>query len=412
MDVVRVGLKSMVSAFFVWQIQSVLLLMVIYMASIIYFLSELGMWDVEQTKNTVIWCVSVGVMSLFKLKSFQKDSGFFKRSVLANLKLIAIFELVVSAYSFPLLIEILLLPLLTFISVLIAFAELDARHYIVKRVLEAVLSIFGLVVICYTVYMLFIDLRGVANEQTVYDFLVPPLLTLLYLPFIFFMVIYTSYQYSSVRLRFLIKDQKLRYLAVFYSLVVFNFRVRLLDRWAASLPFLNTDTHAGIIESFKHILKVVKLEKLPPTIHINEGWSPYEAKDFLVDVGIVTGNYNKQYGEWSASSSMITIGDGMLPDNIAYYVDGTEEAANQLKIKLNVNNEENRNESHGRLLEASKLLFSTAINENLPATFIAGILNGVSTKGEVGNFLISLDKDLWHNKSLSGYNMKFVISLP
>jgi len=245
MDVVRVGLKSMISAFFVWQIQSVLLLMVIYMASIIYFLSELGVWDVEQTKNTVIWCVSVGVMSLFKLKSFQKDNGFFKRSVLDNLKLIAIFELVISAYSFPLLIEILLLPLLTFISVLIAFAELDARHYIVKRVLEAVLSIFGLVVICYTVYMLFIDLRGVANEQTVYDFLVPPLLTLLYLPFIFFMVIYTSYQYSSVRLRFLIKDQRLRYLAVFYSLVVFNFRVRLLDRWAASLPFLNTDKERG-----------------------------------------------------------------------------------------------------------------------------------------------------------------------
>lgn len=259
--------------------------------------------------------------------------------------------------------------------------------------------------------MLFSDFGEIAKEKTIYDLFIPPLLTLLYLPFIFFMVIYTSYQYSFIRLRYLIKDKKLRRIAIFYSMVVFNIKVKLLERWALSLPFSDTNTHASIIESFRHILKIVKVEKSPPIVSISEGWSPYSAKDYLVDIGIKTGNYNKQYREWGASSSMMEVGDGMFQDNIAYYVNGSEESASTLKIKLNVNSAENGSKSHVKLLEASKLLCIRAINKSLPDNFITGILAGVSAKGEIGDFKISLDKSSWENKSLSGYNMKFVISI-
>ncbi len=85
---VRNSFKGVLAAFFVRQIISVLCLMVAYMAIVIYWLSELELWNFEQLKNTVFWCVSFGFMSLFKLEKIKQDMHFFKHSVLDNLKLL------------------------------------------------------------------------------------------------------------------------------------------------------------------------------------------------------------------------------------------------------------------------------------------------------------------------------------
>lgn len=46
----RAAFKGLLSAFFVRQIVSILCLMVAYMAVVIYWLAELGLWNVEQLK--------------------------------------------------------------------------------------------------------------------------------------------------------------------------------------------------------------------------------------------------------------------------------------------------------------------------------------------------------------------------
>jgi len=108
---------------FVKQILSVFSLIVLYMAFVIYFLSEIDLWNAEQIKNTIFWCVSVGFMSLFKIESIKTDKSFFKNSVIDNLKLLAILQFVVGVYTFPIWIEILLVPVLALISAMLAIAE-------------------------------------------------------------------------------------------------------------------------------------------------------------------------------------------------------------------------------------------------------------------------------------------------
>ncbi|WP_426993874.1 hypothetical protein [Methylomonas sp. CM2] len=104
----RSSFRHLLSAFFVKQIMSILGLMVVYMALVVYFLSEMDLWNAEQIKNTVFWCGSVGFMSLFKIESIKKDKSFFKHSVIDNLKLLAILQFVVGVYTFPSWIELLL----------------------------------------------------------------------------------------------------------------------------------------------------------------------------------------------------------------------------------------------------------------------------------------------------------------
>ena len=253
---VRKSIRDLVSAFFVRQIISVLLMMILYMGIIVYVLSEVELWNATQVKNTIFWCAFVGFMSLFKLETIKKNNDFFKHSVISNLKLLAIIQFIVGVYTFPLLVEIILVPLYVTIGVMTAIAASDKKHAQVESFLEYLVLAFGLLVLIYTVYMLSTDFGKIAKEKTLYDFIVPSLLTIFYLPFIFFMMIYSSYEQIAVRLRFSIKNNILRYEAIIYAFLVFNIRINLLEHWADHLVRENVDSRTDLINSLKHIFRI------------------------------------------------------------------------------------------------------------------------------------------------------------
>lgn len=268
---VRSSFRHLLSAFFVRQIMSVLGLMVAYMMLIVYFLYEMDLWNTEQIKNTIFWCVSVGFMSLFKIESIKKDKSFFKHSVLDNLKLLAILQFVVGVYTFPIWIETLLVPVLVLISAMTAIAEMDKKHHQVKVLLEYCLSVFGVILIVYTLYMLATSFGEFANEKNAYDFFVPPLLTLFYLPFVFFMLVYSTYEQIFIRLKFSIANKSHRNLAKIYALVLLNLRLSLLDRWSYHIYRIKVESHADLVESFRHIFKVRRAESNPIDVLIDLG---------------------------------------------------------------------------------------------------------------------------------------------
>ena len=178
----------MISAFFARQIISVMILMIIYMGIIVYALSEVEVWNSKQIKNTVFWCASVGFLSLFKLESIRKNKHFFKHFLISNLGLIAVFQFIVAVFTFSLWVEIILLPIVIMSIGMIFIAGSDVKHTQVKKFLEYLLSVYGFMIIANVAYLLVINLGEIANKETAYDFIVPPLLTLLYLPFIFVMI--------------------------------------------------------------------------------------------------------------------------------------------------------------------------------------------------------------------------------
>ena len=407
---VRKSFRNLVSAFFVRQIISVLLLMVIYMGVIVYALSEVELWNIEQVKNTIFWCASVGFMSLFKLESIKKDREFFKHSVINNLKLLAIIQFIVGVYAFPLLVEVILVPFLATIGAMAAIADSDKKYAQVKSLLEYLLFCFGLLVIAYTVYMLATNFGGIAKEKTLYDFIVPALLTILYLPFIFVLMVYSTYEQVSVRLRFSIKNNMLRYVAMVYAILVFNVRIYLLERWSGHVARENIDSHSDLINSFKHIFRVRKAEKNPVDVPCEDGWSPYKAKYFLSKEGLEAGNYNKSFEEWYASSPMMEFGEGIIPDNIAFYIEGTEKIANTLKIKLNINDSSRSNVSQKKLLDVSNVLCHASLNRGLSDVIKNAILNAKPYTEAHGNKKVSLQKEIWRKHAYGGYDVKFIVS--
>ncbi len=407
----RRAFKNLLSAFFVKKIVSVIGLMIAYMATVIYFLSELGLWDVEQLKSTLFWCASVGFMSLFKLESIKKDKSFFKHSAIDNFKLLAILQFIVGVYTFPLWIELLLAPILVLIGAMSAIAETDKKYHQVKILLEYCLSFFGIILITHTLYMVAVNFGEFGNEKTAYDFFVPSLLTLCYLPFVFVMLVYSTYEEVFIRLRFSIKSRFYRNLAKLYALVLFNIRMGLLDRWARHIARENIQSHDDLIESFRYIFRVRSAEKYPKDVPSELGWSPYKAKKFLSNEGFGAGFYNRFFeDDWSASSPMKEFSDGIFPDNIAYYVEGSEDVANTLTLKLNVNDAVRTQKAREKLAELADALSLTSLNESLSDEVKNAIALGKPYSEKCGNKTISLDVEKWPNHSFNGYDFKFIIS--
>ncbi|WP_446501760.1 hypothetical protein [Photobacterium damselae] len=409
---VRSCFKEVLSAFFVKQIITVLCLMIVYMAIVISWLSDLGLWNAEQLKNTVFWFASVGFMSLFKLEQIKKDKSFLKQSVIDNLKLLAILQFIVGVYTFSLWVEVLLAPVLALIVAMLAIAETDKKHHQVKVLLECCLSLFGVVLIIYTLYMLMTNFGEFSKEKTAYDFFVPPLLTLCYLPFIYVTLVYTTYEKVFISLNSKIKNGFHRWIAKLYALILFNVQLSSLERWSNQVGRVNIESHSDLLETFKYIFKVRSAEKKPKEVPKEQGWSPYEAKDFLFKKGLNTGFYNRVFEqEWSASSPMEEFGGGVIQNNISYYVEGTEEVANILKLKVNVNDDARSLQAREKLEEIAQALSISSLNKPLSKKMKMAISQCEPYSEILLDKKISLVVEKWPNHTFNGYDIKFIISI-
>lgn len=409
---VRSAFKGVLKAFFVWKLQSVVLLMLGYIAIVVYWLSEIGIWDIDQLKNTILWTLTVAIASVYRVETIKKEKGFFKNSVLDSLKLTAILEFIFTFYSFPLIVEIILLPLITLIVLASEFAGRDSKYAKAKKVIDGILVLFGIILVGYTAYMLFTDMDEIAKEQTLYDFLIPILLTLCFIPFIFRLMVYTTYETVRIRTNYAIQRKGHRRFAKFLAMIFFNVRIELLERWSSRLPQQNIQSYGDVWGSVRSIFKMRAAERHPKPVDFKDGWSPYIAKDALLSLGFKTGYYRKSENEeWFSSCPYIDVGDGILPNRIWYGVEGDQDTAKKLTLMIYVNDPSTAIEIHEKLLEAGSLLFKYATGLEIPETLKEALKDGTDIKQKIANKTITVEKEMFANKTRNGYSVKFTIEI-
>lgn len=173
----------------------------------------------------------------------------------------------------------------------------------------------------------------------------------------------------------------------------------------------NIDTHSDLVGTFKFIYRVRSSERNPKEVPEAQGWSPYKAKDFLVKEGVSTGFYNRLFEEeWSASSPMEEFGDGVIRDNIAYYLEGSEDVAFVLMLKVNVNDAVRSRQACDILKRRAEVLINSSLGQPLSKKMKSAISGCESYSERYGNKIVSLVVESWRNHSFDGFDLKFSIS--
>lgn len=140
------------------------------------------------------------------------------------------------------------------------------------------------------------------------------------------------------------------------------------------------------------------------------GWSPYAATMFLAGHDLTTSDYHRiDDGQWIASSKMLELDrNALIPDNLAYYVEGDERAAKQLKIELNVNDQSHSTASELRFHAACEALLQAAVGE-IPPAFSDQIYMSDTIDSIVQDRRVRTKKEDFTNRAFNGYSRTLTI---
>lgn len=216
----------------------VIVLLVLYISIIVLVLRDISVWSVESNlKDTVIWVIA-GAFVMVLNTSAVAEEGFLRRKVLDFLKLAVVVEFVVAEYTFSLPFELALIPLLVILVGMLAVAETQNEYVIIVKPLRWLLALAGGALLLYSLRQLWLGWNEFATLARLVEFLLPSILTVLFLPFVYFLALYSAYEDVFVRLEIWNTDKQLIGLAkrrIFFS---FGLNLRKLALWAKQTPRL------------------------------------------------------------------------------------------------------------------------------------------------------------------------------
>lgn len=176
----------------------------LYLIPIIYFSIYLGVWNL---KGFLFWLITVGFVLIFKSINV-KESKYFKTIIIDAFALTAFYGFIINLYGFGFWTEFILLPMLVLVIVLYTLFETDNKYFSAKTFFNYVLIIIGFVFIAYSLYNTVIDYKNFFSETTVVKFLFPVLLSISFIPFLYLLALFSSYQIYFNQLRFIADKKK------------------------------------------------------------------------------------------------------------------------------------------------------------------------------------------------------------
>jgi len=205
----RVAVLNVLKVFFDKKILSIVLGMLLYTLLIVFCLYKLGLWNAFLLKDTIFWVIGTALVLLFNTNKATQDITFFKKTVLNAFKLIVILEFIINFYTFGFWIEMLLIPVLVLIGGMSALSETKEEYKTVKRFINSILTFIGFFLVIYAVGNVIANYQTFANLRNLNTLILPPLLTIFYIPYLYLFALIMAYETLFVRLGIFIKDTHL-----------------------------------------------------------------------------------------------------------------------------------------------------------------------------------------------------------
>lgn len=182
----------------------------LYVTGVTYLLARLGAWDWSHLKATVLWFFTVAFVMLFGLDDALRKPGYFRSTAASTLEVAVFIEFLMEFRTLHLALELVLVPLTFLLGAGVAFARHDRSLAVVGRLFEGLLVVIGAALAVYGLFVLVGDVAGFAQRDTVIEFALAPVLTTLFLPFVFALAIYSGYENAFVLLPIYVPDASLK----------------------------------------------------------------------------------------------------------------------------------------------------------------------------------------------------------
>ena len=201
---------DLLKAFFQDKIISSILISIIYVETVILLLTLANYWEPKLLKDTIFWYVGSAFLLMLNANKALENKNHFSQIFWKSFKLIVILEFIMNFYTFDFIWELILIPILSFIAIIDIVAGYKNEHKQVKKFTQFILTILGITMFIYAIREIISNSDKFWNIEIAKVFLLPIILTILFLPFLYFYVLYMKYEnlYIRVGFRFNKKDSE------------------------------------------------------------------------------------------------------------------------------------------------------------------------------------------------------------
>lgn len=201
----------------------------LFFTIIIVALNRITIWEFSLYKDFAYWFLTTGIVLFFSANRLETYRDFTK-VILTTISATIILEFIIGFYNFSLVWELILIPIVTFISILSIVEEMkkdDRNSKLVAKFLKNLLSIIGFGILAYAIYKLTISYNDFFTLSNLKSLLLPPIFTLIFLPLIYFTVLYMKYEKVFINLNrynFLSNTRKreIKYVILKYANIKFK----------------------------------------------------------------------------------------------------------------------------------------------------------------------------------------------
>ncbi|MGX9987643.1 hypothetical protein, partial [Soonwooa purpurea] len=254
--IARKEFLNVLKAFFNYKIILPLIGFAIYCTIIIYILSVFHLWDVKLLKDTLIWFFTAGVIVFFNSNKIS-NTNYFIEILKDNLKIIIFLEFVLNFYTFSLITEFILIPILTCITILYEYSKhtmlKNPEHIKVNKFLKSVLSIFGFIMLASVLNKSIGDYKNLFTIDNLKSIYLPIILTILTIPFYYLLALYMIYEEFFIRIDFMFNDQKIKKELKKQILVNANFNLNYLSNIKKNI--VKSEIYTNNISSYIKTIK-------------------------------------------------------------------------------------------------------------------------------------------------------------
>jgi len=172
-------------------------------------------------------------------------------------------EFLINFYVFSIWVELLLVPISGIIGGLLGIAAVKKEYASLQKSLNNLMAFIGTLLVGYALYMAISDYKNLFTLYNFESFVLPILLTIMFLPFVYLWALYANYETLFIRFQFFVNDKSLLPYLKKKTFLAFRLNLWLLNKWAKHINTLRFENRASVdqsISAFKQMQSKSELE--------------------------------------------------------------------------------------------------------------------------------------------------------
>lgn len=140
------------------------------------------------------------------------------------------------------------MPILVFLFLMVSVAGMKQEYLQVKKLFEWLLAFMGFILLWHSARSLLADTGSFFTAERLIELVLPSILTLLFLPFVYFLALVIMYENVFMRLKLRNHNSTLIGYAKRQIFLNFGFNLSKLIRWSKQSPNLKVNSKTEVLE--------------------------------------------------------------------------------------------------------------------------------------------------------------------